>query len=138
MNALVCCAYDKPGCKSLLIEPVNSQNDRVFNDICRACKPLIKNANKSTKEIVFDNDSIIYLRSAESGDSIRGTTVTGICCVDEACYISDDFINTMLPVITKHKAPCIFASSPALCVGFFYENYSLGLSGTMEKIVAFN
>lgn len=123
MNLIICCAFDKPGCKSVFIEPFNSQCEKVFNDLVRACKDIIKSSNKTSKEIVFNNNSLVYLRSAEAGDSIRGLTVTGICCIDEGCYIKRDFIESCLPIVSKFNALTIFASSPDKASGWFYENY---------------
>lgn len=111
----------KKKCDSIFITPVLKQAAQTFNDITTSCKDLIKSANRSSYEIVFCNDSRIFFRSAESDDSIRGLTCSGIMICDEASFIKDSFIYKALPLVKVHKAPIVLVSTPLVSEGFFWS-----------------
>lgn len=111
----------KKKCDSIFITPVLKQAAQTFNDITTSCKDLIKSANRSSYEIVFINDSKIFFRSAESDDSIRGLTCSGIMICDEASFIKDTFIYKALPLVKVHKAPIVLVSTPLVSEGFFWS-----------------
>ena len=111
----------KKKCDSIFITPVLKQAAQTFNDITTSCKDLIKSANRSSYEIVFCNDSRIFFRSAESDDSIRGLTCSGIMICDEASFIKDTFIYKALPLVKVHKAPIVLVSTPLVSEGFFWN-----------------
>ena len=71
-NLLIKTALEKPGSRSFMISPVNSQNNRVFLEISKAVRELTSQINGSTMKITFRNGSTLDFKSAESGDSIRG------------------------------------------------------------------
>ena len=106
---------------SIFITPVLKQAAQTFNDITTSCRDLIKSANRSSYEIVFCNDSRIFFRSAESDDSIRGLTCSGIMICDEASFIKDTFIYKALPLVKVHKAPIVLVSTPLVSEGFFWN-----------------
>lgn len=111
----------KKKCDSIFITPVLKQAAQTFNDITTSCRDLIKSANRSSYEIVFCNDSRIFFRSAESDDSIRGLTCSGIMICDEASFIKDTFIYKALPLVKVHKAPIVLVSTPLVSEGFFWS-----------------
>ena len=111
----------KKKCDSIFITPVLKQAAQTFNDITTSCKDLIKSANRSSYEITFCNDSRIFFRSAESDDSIRGLTCSGIMICDEASFIKDIFIYKALPLVKVHKAPIVLVSTPLVSEGFFWS-----------------
>lgn len=111
----------KKKCDSIFITPVLKQAAQTFNDITTSCKDLIKSANRSSYEITFCNDSRIFFRSAESDDSIRGLTCSGIMICDEASFIKDTFIYKALPLVKVHKAPIVLVSTPLVSEGFFWS-----------------
>lgn len=111
----------KKKCDSIFITPVLKQAAQTFNDITTSCKDLIKSANRSSYEIIFCNNSRIFFRSAESDDSIRGLTCSGIMICDEASFIKDTFIYKALPLVKVHKAPIVLVSTPLVSEGFFWS-----------------
>lgn len=111
----------KKKCDSIFITPVLKQAAQTFNDITTSCRDLIKSANRSSYEITFCNDSRIFFRSAESDDSIRGLTCSGIMICDEASFIKDTFIYKALPLVKVHKAPIVLVSTPLVSEGFFWS-----------------
>ena len=125
-NLLIKTALEKPGSKSFMISPVNSQNNRVFLEISKAVRELTSQINGSTMKITFRNGSTLDFKSAESGDSIRGYTVKngGILVVDEACYINQEVFEIILPLVSKEHCSLVLASTPDKMSGFFYEMYT--------------
>lgn len=125
-NLLIKTALEKPGSKSFMISPVNSQNNRVFLEIAKAVRELTSQVNGSTMKITFRNGSTLDFKSAESGDSIRGYTVKngGILVVDEACYINQEVFEIILPLVSKEHCSLVLASTPDKMSGFFYEMYT--------------
>lgn len=65
-------------------------------------------------------------KSAEQKESLRGYTVNGILCIDEAAFIDDDIFYILLPWVDVHKAPILICSSPFMRNGFFYKYYCRG------------
>ena len=124
-NLLIKTALEKPGSKSFMISPVNSQNNRVFLEISKAVRELTSQINGSTMKITFRNGSTLDFKSAESGDSIRGYTVKngGILVVDEACYINQEVFEIILPLVSKEHCSLVLASTPDKMSGFFYDMY---------------
>lgn len=125
-------------CTSLCVSPVLSQSRKMFNDICSLAQPLIKYSNGSTYEITFINNSKILFRSAEQGNTIRGITTSGICIIDEAAYIQDDVMySVIMPTTTVYNADIFIFSTPRNKQGFFYDFYVQGLNND-KKIQSFN
>ena len=125
-NLLIKTALEKPGSRSFMISPVNSQNNRVFLEISKAVRELTSQINGSTMKITFRNGSTLDFKSAESGDSIRGYTVKngGILVVDEASYVSQEVYEIILPLVSKEHCSLVLASTPDKMSGFFYEMYT--------------
>mgnify|MGYP004643358965 FL=1 len=125
-------------CTSLCVSPVLSQSRKMFNDICSLAQPLVKYSNGSTYEITFLNGSKVLFRSAEQGNTIRGITTSGICIIDEAAYIQDDVMySIIMPTTTVYNADIFIFSTPRNKQGFFYDFYAQGLNND-SKIKSFN
>jgi PBSX family phage terminase large subunit len=118
-------ALKYPNTINCIIEPVSSQCRRVFQEIVDAIEttPLYKSSNASDLIIRLKNGSEIIFKSAESKKSIRGTTATGICILDEAAYIDDEIIQIILPLINVHRAPLLVTSTPSFAEGWFYNQW---------------
>lgn len=121
-----------------LIEPVNAQARRVFRNIKNALweTGVITKANETFLEIEFINGSRIMFKSAESGDSLRGYTVSGILCLDEAAFLSPDTLELVLPWLNVHTAPMLIVSTPKIRDGIFYNFWKEGLDETNRKVVS--
>ena len=104
------------------------QARKVFNEIKDVVKgtPIYKKHNDIQLFIVFKNGSTISFKSAEQRNALKGYTCTGIYCVDEAAYISDDVFYDTLAWCNVSKAPIVICSTPYHKTGFFFKYYSLG------------
>lgn len=122
---------------SLSVSPVLSQSRKLYKEICDFAQPLVKYSNGSTYEITFLNGSKVLFRSAEQGNTIRGITTSGICIIDEAAYIQDDVMySIIMPTTTVYNADIFVFSTPRNKQGFFYDFYVQGLNDS--KIKSFN
>lgn len=135
---LIYMAALKPKSVSIIVEPSVFLGRKVFNDIYRALREsgVIESANSTTCEIMFKNGSQIICRSIESMS--RGLTVSGILIIDETCFIDDESIYTLLPLINANNAGLILTSSPFTAEGYFYNMYIKGLEGNDPNIKSFD
>lgn len=123
-------ALNKPKTNSICISPVNRQNGKLFEQMKNMVikSPFCKSANESKMEIKFANGSSILFLSAESGDNIRGNTVTGILVVDEAVFIKDTMWAVILPFVNVSRAPVILSSTPRQKSGYYYTCWQKAIS----------
>ena len=135
---LIYIAALKPKSVSIIVEPSVFLSRKVFNDIYRALREsgVIDSANSTTCEIMFRNGSQIICRSIESMS--RGLTVSGILIIDETCFIDDEAIYTLLPLISANNAGLILTSSPFTAEGYFYNMYLKGFEGNDPNIKTFD
>lgn len=126
-NILLWYACNKQNSVSALVSPTLPQARKVFKDIVNAVEKtgVIKKKNETLLEITLINGSQIFMRSAEQRDALRGYTVTGILCIDEAVFMTDDILERVLPWVQVHKAPILMVSSPRFKTGFFWRYYSM-------------
>lgn len=116
---------------SICVSPKLEQSRKIFNDICKMLRrtPLIVRKNETLLNIELINGSQILFKSAEQKDTLRGYTVSGVLCIDEAAFINDDvFYELLLPWTNVHQASIVLTSTPKFKQGFFYENYMRGLN----------
>ena len=123
---------------SIVVEPSVFLARKVYNDIPKALNGsgVIASANSTTCEINFINGSQIICRSIESMS--RGLTVSGILIIDETCFIDDEAIYTLLPLINANNAGLILTSSPFTAEGYFYNMYIKGMEGNDPNIKSFD
>lgn len=123
-------AINHPLTTTIVISPVNSQNQRFFEQIRDAIimSPLVKKCNESTLEIVFKNKSRVYFKSAEQRDRLRGFTAH-LLLIDEAAYIDDDIYDIVLPYLNVTRGRLILTSTPRFKKGKFFEFYKRGVEG---------
>ena len=123
---------------SIIVEPSVFLARKVYNDITKALNGsgVIATANSTTCEINFINGSQIICRSIESMS--RGLTVSGILIIDETCFIDDESIYTLLPLINANNAGLILTSSPFTAEGYFYNMYIKGMEGNDPNIKSFD
>ena len=117
--------------KNYYVAPTLKQSKEIFKTIVDATanSGVIKSSNATDLFIRLINGSSISFKSAEQKDNLRGFTCTGILCVDECAYISDDVINIILPWVDWYKAPMLVCSTPFVKSGKFWEFYNYGLTG---------
>ena len=123
---------------SIIVEPSVFLARKVYNDITKALNGsgVIASANSTTCEINFINGSQIICRSIESMS--RGLTVSGILIIDETCFIDDESIYTLLPLINANNAGLILTSSPFTAEGYFFKMYIKGMEGNDPNIKSFD
>jgi len=120
---------------SICVSPTLGQARKLYKEIMDAisASDIVANSNATLLEIKLKNQSEILFKSAEQGESLRGFTVTGLLCIDEASYISDDVYYTILPWCDVSGAPKLIVSTPRMKSGFFYTCIQRGLIGNDEE-----
>jgi hypothetical protein len=124
---------------SCAISPTLNQARKLFKEIIKVTEDsgVIKKKNETLLEIEFINGSTILFKSAEQGDNLRGYTYTGLLCIDECAYISDDVYSIIKPSTDVWKCPILMVSTPKFRLGFFFETYQKGLDGN-KKITSYD
>ena len=137
-NILLDYAINHPGTLSVLVEPTLDQSRRVYKELVKAMEgaPVLRRKNDSLLELEFATGSLIYFKSAEQRDNLRGFTVSGILIVDECAFIPDEVFDIMLPSTDVFRAPILLISTPKLKQGFYYRYFSAGMEGTAKNIVS--
>ena len=126
---LIAISFSKNGAISAIYEPSLGQSRVQYKAVVNAMKgsDLIKNANSSLLEIEFINGSTIYFKSTEQ--SSRGYTVDFLI-LDEAAWLREDEIYSILPLASAKNAIILVASTPFISDGYFYTLYNQGLKPT--------
>lgn len=124
-------AINKSGSCNIAISPTLGQGRKMYKEVKNALQnlPLFESANSTTLEINLTNRSQILFKSAEQADGLRGNTVSGILCIDEAAYIKDEIVYQVLPFCDANKSPILIVSTPLFKSGVFYDFYMNGLNG---------
>lgn len=130
-NILLYYAINKAGTTSICISPTLNQSRKIYKEIRKAIVnlPIYEASNSTTLEITFTNGSQILLKSGEQADGLRGNTVSGILCIDEAVYVKDQVIYEALPFVDANQAPILLTSTPKFRQGVFYDFYKKGMEG---------
>lgn len=131
-NVLMFFAFNYQKTSSILVSPTLAQSRKVFKDIVDTVSKapgVLKKKNETLLELRFANGSEILFKSAEQRDALRGLTVSGVLCIDEAAYIPDDIFEMLLPTTDVNRAPIVIVSTPKFKEGFFYRYYEMGLQG---------
>lgn len=123
---------------SACVSPTLSQARKIFQDIidCIIDSGVVKKKNETLLEIELINGSRIFFKSAEQKDSLRGYTISGILCIDECAFISDEIFNMLLPWCNVHKAPILLTSTPKFKEGFYWSYWNLGLDKNNENVIS--
>ena len=124
-------SINKAGSTSICISPTLNQSRKIYKEILKGIQnlPIYQSSNSTILEINFTNGSCIKFKSGEQRDSLRGESVNGILCIDEAAYIKDDIVYQVLPFCDAHKSPILIVSTPLFKSGVFFDFYMNGLNG---------
>lgn len=135
-NILLYYSLNFNGTKNFCLSPTLKQAKSIFKTINKALsrKGLTESSNATDLEINFINGSSISFKSAEQKEALRGYTCTGILCIDEACFISDEIFNIVRPWTDFHKAVTLMTSTPLTKTGTFFQYYNYGLEGSHNTI----
>lgn len=122
--------------ENAMVSPTLNQSRNIFREIVNATyeSGVVKKKNETLLEIEFINNSRIFFRSAEMGDSLRGYHVNGILIIDEFSYMSDNIAQLVLPWRQVAKAPMLVVSTPRMRTGLFFKYYTLGKENTENFI----
>ena len=122
---------------SMCVSPTIAQARKVYKEVADILTgtPLVKKINSSALIITFFNDSIIYFKSSEQQNALRGYTISNVMVVDEACFVPDSVIwELLLPMTNVHHASMILTSTPKFKQGAFYDCYVRGTNGVAGYI----
>lgn len=139
-NLLLKVAIEHKSTDSFVVSPTTAQAAKIYNELLKAIRntPVYRSHNGTQLVITFYNSSTIQFKSAEQRDNLRGYTVTGILCIDEAAYISDDVIADILPWVDANQAPVVFTSTPIGRQGLFYKFFQEGLADGYKKYFSYD
>ena len=139
LGLLLYYAINKPKSTLLWVSPIYGQINKVQTQIMDALgdSGVIVSANKANYEIKLINGSMIYFRSAERADSIRGLAIDYLF-IDEAQDIkTSDFQKSILPTITARGKRCVIGGTPK-ARNFFYDYYQMGKSADFPNHTSYN
>jgi hypothetical protein len=122
INILMKWALEDNGSTLMFVSPVYSQAKKVFAELSGIIVDtgLTKSINKSELTIQFINGSILYFRSGEREDTLRGYTLDYLI-MDEAAYQKDNVWKTVLrPTTLVRGKKVLFISTPK-GRNWFYE-----------------
>ena len=117
---------------SAYISPTFSQGKKVFAELVQLLESsgVIKKANAADLKIESIYGSTLKFFSMESPTSIRGNTVSGLLCLDEAAFFpiqltdgSDPYYNVIYPIIKARKPKVLVISTPNGRQGCYYDLY---------------
>lgn len=114
MNLLLKWMLEDNDSIGMWVSPVYQQAKKVFNELNEIIGGvgLTKVVNRSELTITFINGSVLYFRSGEREDSLRGYTLDYLV-IDEAAFIKDDVWNTVLrPTVLVRGKKVLFISTP--------------------------
>jgi hypothetical protein len=140
LGILLYYAINRPKSVCLWVSPVYSQINKVQTQITDALAPsgIIMSANKSSYEIKLINGSIIYFRSSERADTIRGLSVDYLL-IDEGQDVSTvDFQKSIIPTITARGKKAVFGGTPKRRGNWFYDYYQMGKSEDFPSHTSYN
>jgi PBSX family phage terminase large subunit len=128
-NLLLKWALENQDAVCMWVSPVYSQAKKVFTELVSALGDtgLTTDTNKSELFIKFINGTIIYFRSGERPDTLRGYTLDYLI-IDEAAFIKDEVWNQVLKqtVLVRGKK-VLFLSTPK-GKNWLYNIYIRGLN----------
>lgn len=113
----------------LYTAPTYGQINKILVQIMDTLQPtgIIVSANKASYEIKLSNGSIIYFRSTERADSIRGLAVDYLFCDESQDIKTSDFQKSILPTTTARGKKVVLGGTPKKR-GFFFDYYNMGKS----------
>lgn len=115
---------------------------KIYKELIKGCidSGIISRTNDALLEIEFITGSVVYFKSAEQKDRLRGYTIRngGILCIDEAAYIQDDVFNIIAPWTDVNNANTLMVSTPRLKIGTFYDMYVIGMAKASPSVESFN
>lgn len=133
-NELLRASLNNRDAISMAISLTLAASRKIYKEMLKAIQktPVLNKKNDSLLMLEFINGSVIYFRSVEQGDSLRGFSIKngGIMVIDEAAYCPDEFFySVLLPMTNVSRADIVIASTPKFKTGFFFTYFERGLNG---------
>lgn len=124
---------------TLCISPSFGQCKELYNAVKNAIYGSVIYGKHNDSELLITSktSSRVQFGSALQGDRLRGKTITGqgYLIVDEAAFVSDTVMNSiLLPMTNVYQPTIIICSTPKFQNGFFYDWYRRAVDGD-EKYV---
>lgn len=138
-NLLLKWILEDNGSIGMWVSPVYSQAKKVFQELTTTIGDtgLTKSVNKSELTITFINGSVLYFRSGEREDTLRGYTLDYLV-IDEAAYIKNEVWTTVLrPTVLVRGKKVLFISTPK-GKNWFYEIAMRGMSDDYPQYKTFH
>jgi len=138
-NLLLKWILEDNGSIGMWVSPVYSQSKKVFQELTTTIGDtgLTKSVNKSELTITFINGSVLYFRSGEREDTLRGYTLDYLV-IDEAAYIKNEVWTTVLrPTVLVRGKKVLFISTPK-GKNWFYEIAMRGMSDDYPQYKTFH
>lgn len=123
-------ALNYAGSRNAMISPTLNQSRQIYKEIIKAIgdSGVVRKKNETLLEIELINGSVIFFKSAEQKDGLRGNHIDGILILDEAAYLSEDIGQLVMPWTQVAKAPVLIVSTPKFKIGLFWRYYLMGLN----------
>lgn len=131
--------FGTPGSTSLFLCPTQRQSQE---GVRRTRKHLVKGGAKLKSDNTFslevENGSRALALPGSSDEGIRGLSINGILCLDEAARISDDLYEAVRPMLIRYSgiARLFLLSTAWSQEGFFYKVWTEGTDDDWIKIRA--
>jgi hypothetical protein len=128
-NVLLWWAINQPKSKILWVSPIFAQSDKVHSEIETAIynSGIIKSSNHSKNQLILNNGSEIYFKSAENYQTIRGYSFNYVI-IDECAYIDENaWTQSIRPTMASQGKKALFLSTPK-SKNWFYNLFQMGLS----------
>lgn len=124
-------------CVSLTMSNVRKLYTELVNGMIQT--GTISKHNDSLLTVEFINGSIIYFKSVQQKESLRGFYVRGgILCLDECAYYPEDVFPIIWPWCDASRANTLMVSTPRVKNGTFFNYFYLGLDDTNNKITSYD
>lgn len=132
------CGFSHTG-TIMVLEPTNAQANRMLRMLKAAIQDtkLCKSINESRGYIQLANGTIVYFKSAEQKEGLRGFTTTLALFIDEAAYIPDTVMQDVIQTTNVNRAITMMFSTPAFASGMFYDSYNRGKNNE-DKFTTFD
>lgn len=124
---------------TLYTAPTYGQINKIMVAIMDTLQPtgIIVSANKASYEIKLSNGSMIYFRSTERSDSIRGLAVDYLLCDEMQDVKTSDFQKSILPTTTARGKKIVLAGTPK-SKAIFWDYYQMGKSPDFPNHTSYN
>ena len=124
---------------TLYTAPTYGQINKIMVQIMDSLQPtgILVSANKASYEIKLSNGSMIYFRSTERADSIRGLAVDYLLCDEMQDVKTSDFQKSILPTTTARGKKIVLAGTPKN-KAVFWDYYQMGKSPDFPNHTSYN